>query len=276
MGKSYPSFQSSYSHEDLVEHFLLTPIELDLVLKCRGDGNHCGMVLLLKTLPHLGYVPGRLDEIPPEVRECREQQEVVTLSLQLLQNCLMLVNTILIERTLAQEGLWDRMNAAHRRGLTPLFHGHIPVRAICLGSVPPIFLGGGVSGQSSTPKRMAWKLVRLLRPQRPDYPYLKKVFQHTRALLGVKPSKTNKRLPELLTDSELVAFYEAVWHARNSVHMVMIKLLIFTELRNAELSQIRLKHVDLDQCHIESSKERGRRTVACSSRQVFEENWRST
>jgi hypothetical protein len=37
----------------------------------------------------------------------------------------MLVNTILIERTLAQEGLWDRMNAADRRGLTPLFHGHI-------------------------------------------------------------------------------------------------------------------------------------------------------
>jgi TnpA family transposase len=28
----------------------------------------------------------------------REQQEVVTLSLQLLQNCLMLINTILVER----------------------------------------------------------------------------------------------------------------------------------------------------------------------------------
>ena len=56
--------------------------------------------------------------------------------------------------------------------------------------------------------------------------------------------------PELLTDSELVGFYEAVWHSRNSVHMVMIKLLIFTGLRNAELSQIRLKHVDLDLCQI--------------------------
>jgi integrase/recombinase XerD len=64
-----------------------------------------------------------------------------------------------------------------------------------------------VSGQAATPKQMALKLVRLLRSQRPDYPYLKKVFQHTRVLLGVKPLKINKRLPELLTDSELVGFY---------------------------------------------------------------------
>jgi integrase/recombinase XerD len=65
-----------------------------------------------------------------------------------------------------------------------------------------------MSGQPATPKQMARKLVRLLSPQRPDYPYLKKVFQHTRALLGVKPAKSTKRLPELLTDSELVGLYE--------------------------------------------------------------------
>ena len=35
----------------------------------------------------------------------REQQEIVTLSLQLLQNCLMLINTILVERTIEREGL---------------------------------------------------------------------------------------------------------------------------------------------------------------------------
>jgi hypothetical protein len=57
------------SHEDLVEHFLLTPGELELVLKSRGDANRCGLALLLKTLPHLGYLPDRLDEIPPELRE---------------------------------------------------------------------------------------------------------------------------------------------------------------------------------------------------------------
>jgi integrase/recombinase XerD len=116
-----------------------------------------------------------------------------------------------------------------------------------------------MSGHAATPKQMARKLVRLLRPQRPDYPYLKKVFQHTRELLEVKPSKAKKRLPELLTDSELVGFYEAVWHTRNSVHMVMIKLLIYTGLRNAELSQIRLKHVDLDQCQVRIEQGKGKK-----------------
>ena len=56
MGKNYPSFPPSYSHEDLGEYFLLTPGELDLVLKCRGDANRCGMALLLKTLPRLGII----------------------------------------------------------------------------------------------------------------------------------------------------------------------------------------------------------------------------
>ena len=68
MGKGYPEFRSSYSHEELVEHFLLTPVELQLVLTCRGDVNRCGMALLLKTLSHLGYVPDTKPHIPREVR----------------------------------------------------------------------------------------------------------------------------------------------------------------------------------------------------------------
>jgi hypothetical protein len=49
---------------------------------------------------------------------------------------------------------------------------------------------------------MAKKLVRVLRSQHPDAHYLKKVFQHTRALLDVGPARPAKRLPELLTDVE--------------------------------------------------------------------------
>ncbi len=44
----------------MVEHFLLTPAELQLVLTCRGDANSCGMALLLKTISHLGYVPDQI------------------------------------------------------------------------------------------------------------------------------------------------------------------------------------------------------------------------
>jgi integrase/recombinase XerD len=44
---------------------------------------------------------------------------------------------------------------------------------------------------------MAKKLVRLLRVERPDYQYPKKVFQHTRSMLTISPAKVQKRLPEL-------------------------------------------------------------------------------
>jgi len=111
------------------------------------------------------------------------------------------------------------------------------------------------------PKEMAKKLVRLLRPQRPDYQYLKKVFEHIRSLLAVSSQnhKREKRLPELLTDEELVSFYEAVWHARNRTHMVMIKLLIFTGVRNAELAQIRIKDVDLSGLRIRIEQGKGKK-----------------
>lgn len=68
MAKAYPQFRSFYSHEEMVEHFLLTPAELQLVLTCRGDTDRCGMALLLKTLSHLGYVPDPMPHVPDEVR----------------------------------------------------------------------------------------------------------------------------------------------------------------------------------------------------------------
>ncbi len=116
-----------------------------------------------------------------------------------------------------------------------------------------------MTARKTQPKEMAKKLVRLLRSQRPDYYYLKKVFQHTREMLKVKRGKVEKRLPELLTDNELVAFYEAVWQARNTAHMVMIKLLIFSGVRNAELANVRLKDVDLNSCQIRIEQGKGKK-----------------
>ena len=106
------------------------------------------------------------------------------------------------------------------------------------------------------PMAMAKKIVRLLRPEHPDDHYLKKVFQHARVLLEIKRENQQKRLPDLLSDDELLAFYDAVWHARHPVHMVMIKLLIYTGIRNAELAAVRVRDVNLDkdQIRIEQGK----------------------
>lgn len=107
------------------------------------------------------------------------------------------------------------------------------------------------------PKAMAKKLARVLRSQHPDYHYLKKVFQHTRELLEVEPSRQPKRLPELLTDAELVALYEAIWQARQLTHLVMLKLLLFTGIRNAELVGLRMTDVDLHACHLRITQGKG-------------------
>jgi len=84
--KAYPQFRSSYSHEEMVEHFLLTPAELQLVLTCRGDANRCGMALLLKTISHLGCVPGPMPEIPEEVRHITGAYKVKSLG-ETRSNC---------------------------------------------------------------------------------------------------------------------------------------------------------------------------------------------
>jgi integrase/recombinase XerD len=54
-----------------------------------------------------------------------------------------------------------------------------------------------------------------------------------------------------------MAFYEAVWQARNPTHMVMVKLLIFTGLRNAELTAVRVQDVDLDQRQVRIKQGKG-------------------
>ena len=53
------------------------------------------------------------------------EMEVSMLCLHLLQNCLMLVNTILLERTIEQHAMVDTLTDRDRQALTPLFYGHI-------------------------------------------------------------------------------------------------------------------------------------------------------
>jgi hypothetical protein len=74
MKGDYLRFRTSYTHEDLVEHFLLQPDELAFVRSFRGDANRNGVALLLKSLTYLGYVPASLDSVPDSVRTFVAQQ----------------------------------------------------------------------------------------------------------------------------------------------------------------------------------------------------------
>lgn len=108
------------------------------------------------------------------------------------------------------------------------------------------------------PKEMAAQIVKLLRKERPDSNYVKKVFQHVRETLNLSGGTVReKRLPDLMTEEELKRFYQAVWNSFNRLHVVMLKLMLFTGIRNAELANIRLDDVDLDQMKIRITHGKG-------------------
>jgi hypothetical protein len=64
MQGDYPRFNTTYTHEELVEHFLLTPADRTLVNTCRGEANRHGVAVLLKSVQYLGYFPDSLGQVP--------------------------------------------------------------------------------------------------------------------------------------------------------------------------------------------------------------------
>jgi integrase/recombinase XerD len=112
-------------------------------------------------------------------------------------------------------------------------------------------------------KRKARQLARHLRGERPDCAYLKEVFRHLRDELAVEVAKTPKKLPSVPTENEIRRYYQTVWTARRSGDIVLIKTLLYTGVRVAELVQIRLDDVDLDACRIRITQGKGGKTVTC-------------
>lgn len=109
-----------------------------------------------------------------------------------------------------------------------------------------------------TPARQkARQLAKHLRAERPDYAYLKDVFRHLRVELAVEVQRTPKKLPYVPTEDELRRWYESVWHTRRGPDIVLIKTLLYTGVRVAELVALRLDDVDLDNCRIRIENGKG-------------------
>jgi integrase/recombinase XerD len=110
------------------------------------------------------------------------------------------------------------------------------------------------------PKQIAKKLSRILKKEQPDYHYLKKVFAYVREELELygKQAKA-RRLPDLLTAEELRRFCDVVRAANHRVHTVMIKLLMYTGLRNAELANLLLDDVDFQGQRVRVQQGKGKK-----------------
>lgn len=107
------------------------------------------------------------------------------------------------------------------------------------------------------PTRKARQLAKHLRGERPDYAYLKAVFRALRDELDVAVERRPKTLPYVPTEDEIRRYYQAVWQSRRGGDMVLIKALLYTGVRVAELVAIRIDEVDLDACRIRVTAGKG-------------------
>ena len=107
------------------------------------------------------------------------------------------------------------------------------------------------------PSKMAKQLTKYLRPQRPDYNYLRDLFRHLRKELDVPVTTNPKRLPLIPTEEEIKKYYESVWQAKNIEHMVMIKTLLYTGIRVSELIRVKVSDVDFERCQIRINQGKG-------------------
>lgn len=54
-----------------------------------------------------------------------EDQEISVLALHLLQNCMVYINTLMIQQILREQSWWLRMTEYDFRALTPLIYSHV-------------------------------------------------------------------------------------------------------------------------------------------------------
>ena len=113
------------------------------------------------------------------------------------------------------------------------------------------------AARRTPPRRKARQLAKYLRDERPDYAYLKAVFRGLRDELGVEVQREPKTLPYVPTEDEIRRYYQTVWQARRGPDLVLIKTLLYTGVRVAELVAIGLDDVDLDACRIRITNGKG-------------------
>lgn len=93
----------------------------------------------------------------------------------------------------------------------------------------------------------ARELVALIRRHKLTYAGFNKACHEARKHIGMKPAKGARTLPRLLTEAQLLAFYEAIDKADNLKHRILLRLLFYTAVRVAELCAIKTADVDLAQ-----------------------------
>lgn len=106
-------------------------------------------------------------------------------------------------------------------------------------------------------KEIASKIVKILRSEHPDYIYLRNLFKQVRDDLKIDVDIKPKKLPYVPTEEDLKRYYEVVWQSRETKHMILIKVLLYTGVRVNELVNIKLQDLDFERCQIRINQGKG-------------------
>lgn len=98
--------------------------------------------------------------------------------------------------------------------------------------------------------------VTLIRRHRLTYDTFRQAAHLARKHLGIKPPVRGRKLPKLLSEASLKSYFKAVDTTNNLQHQIMLRILLYTGVRVAELCAIKMSDVDLvaGKIFIESGK----------------------
>jgi len=94
------------------------------------------------------------------------------------------------------------------------------------------------------------QVVRIARKSRLGYADFLYVCQQARKKLGLIKPRKERKLPQLLSDSELKRFFREIQNCGDVQHEIMLKFLFYTAVRVSELVRIRVSDVDFKRCKI--------------------------
>ena len=115
------------------------------------------------------------------------------------------------------------------------------------------------NSEKSSKSEIVEKIVRLARKERLTYDDFIYVCQQGRKKLGLKKPRKEKRLPQILSETELKKFFQVISDCGNLQHEIMLKLLFFTAVRVGELVKIKVSDIDFNHCKIFIEEGKGRK-----------------
>jgi integrase/recombinase XerD len=107
-----------------------------------------------------------------------------------------------------------------------------------------------VSANGNAKSEIVSRLVSMARKGHLDYDEFLYVCQQARLKLGLRRPKRPRKLPQLLSESDLKRFFRTIQECGTVEHEIMLRFLFFTSIRVSELVNIKVKDVDLGGCKV--------------------------